>query len=61
MCVQDARSLDGPKTWLFALFSVFDNIPNSLLNQIQIITSSFGFNAFQTTLLGCVNGIVEMS
>ncbi|KAH9958005.1 major facilitator superfamily domain-containing protein [Russula dissimulans] len=54
------EALTDPKTWLFALFSVTDNIPNSLLNQIQIITSSFGFNAFQTTLLGCVNGVVEI-
>jgi len=57
---QMIEALTDPKTWLFALFSVFDNIPNSLLNQVQIITSSFGFNAFQTTLLGCVSGVVEI-
>ena len=49
-----------PKTWLFALLSAIDNVPNSLTNQRQIIVSSFGFTAFQTTLLGCVDGMVEI-
>ncbi|KAG6828115.1 hypothetical protein H0H87_002927 [Tephrocybe sp. NHM501043] len=54
------EALVDPKTWLFALFSFLDNIPNSLTNQRQIIVSSFGFTALQTTLLGCVDGIVEI-
>ncbi|KZT39708.1 MFS general substrate transporter [Sistotremastrum suecicum HHB10207 ss-3] len=45
-----------PKTWLFALF----NIPNSLTNQRSIIVSSFGFSTLQTTLLGIVDGSVEI-
>ena len=49
-----------PKTWIFALFSCLDNIPNSLTNQRQIIVSSFGFTTFQTTLLGCVDGTIEI-
>lgn len=49
-----------PKTWLFALFSALSNVPNSLTNQRQIIVSSFGFSALQTTLLGCVDGVVEI-
>ncbi len=49
-----------PKTWLFALFSALDNIPNSLTNQRSIIVSSFGFTPLQTTLLGCVDGIIEI-
>jgi hypothetical protein len=49
-----------PKTWLFALFSAFDNIPNSLTNQRAIIVSSFGFTPLQTTLLGSVDGIIEI-
>ncbi|KAH9958007.1 MFS general substrate transporter [Russula dissimulans] len=57
---QMIEALTDPKTWLFALFALLDNIPNSLLNQIQIITLSFGFNVFQTTLLGCVGGVVEI-
>jgi hypothetical protein len=50
-----------PKTWLFALFSALDNIPNSLTNQRQIIISSFGFTTLQTTLLGCVDGGIEIA
>jgi MFS transporter, ACS family, allantoate permease len=54
------EALMDPKTWLFALFSTLDNIPNSLTNQIQIIIVSFGFNPLQTTLLGSVGGVVEI-
>ncbi|KAF7296994.1 MFS general substrate transporter [Mycena indigotica] len=57
---QMIEALLDPKTWLFALFSALDNIPNSLTNQRQIIVSSFGFTVLQTTLLGCVDGIVEI-
>ena len=54
------EALLDPKTWLFALFSALDNIPNSLTNQRQIIVSSFGFTPLQTTLLGCVDGVFEI-
>ena len=54
------EALTDPKTWLFALFSALDNVPNSLTNQRQIIESSFGFTNLQTTLLGCVDGVVEI-
>ncbi len=54
------EALLDPKTWLFALFSALDNIPNSLTNQRQIIVTSFGFTPLQTTLLGCVDGVVEI-
>ncbi|KAG6827140.1 hypothetical protein H0H92_013058 [Tricholoma furcatifolium] len=54
------EALLDPKTWLFALFSALDNIPNSLTNQRQLIVNSFGFTPLQTTLLGCVDGIVEI-
>jgi len=54
------EALLDPVTWLFALFSCLDNIPNSLTNQRQIIVSSFGFTNLQTTLLGCVDGVVEI-
>ncbi|KAK7013848.1 MFS general substrate transporter [Favolaschia claudopus] len=57
---QMMEALLDPKTWLFALFSALDNVPNSLTNQRQIIVSSFGFTTFQTTLLGCVDGVVEI-
>lgn len=49
-----------PKTWFFALFACLDNVPNSLTNQRQIIVSSFGFSYLQTTLLGCVDGVIEI-
>ncbi|KAI0337509.1 MFS general substrate transporter [Trametopsis cervina] len=54
------EAIYDPKTWLFALFSAIDNVPNSLTNQRQIIVASFGFTTFQTTLLGCVDGTVEI-
>ncbi|OSD00722.1 MFS general substrate transporter [Trametes coccinea BRFM310] len=54
------EALTDPKTWLFALFSALDNVPNSLTNQRQIIVSSFGFSNLQTTLLGCVDGFIEI-
>ncbi|KXN91604.1 hypothetical protein AN958_12722 [Leucoagaricus sp. SymC.cos] len=54
------EALTDPKTWLFALFSALDNVPNSLTNQRQIIVASFGFTPLQTTLLGCVDGVVEI-
>jgi len=54
------EALLDPKTWLFALFAALDNVPNSLTNQYSIIISSFGFTYLQTTLLGCVNGVVEI-
>jgi hypothetical protein len=54
------EALLDPKTWLFALFSALDNIPNSLTNQRSIIVASFGFTYLQTTLLGCVDGVIEI-
>ncbi|KAI0059516.1 MFS general substrate transporter [Artomyces pyxidatus] len=57
---QMIEALVDPKTWLFALFSALDNVPNSLTNQNQIIVASFGFSNLQTTLLGCVSGVVEI-
>ncbi|KDQ56115.1 hypothetical protein JAAARDRAFT_36903 [Jaapia argillacea MUCL 33604] len=58
---QMIEALTDPKTWLFALFSALDNVPNSLTNQRQIIVSSFGFSPLQTTLLGCVDGFIEIT
>ncbi|KAI0059498.1 MFS general substrate transporter [Artomyces pyxidatus] len=58
---QMIEAIMDPKTWLFALFAALDNVPNSLSNQYQIIVSSFGFSNLQTTLLGCVSGVVEIA
>ncbi|CAK5282684.1 unnamed protein product [Mycena citricolor] len=54
------EALTDPKTWLFALFSMLDNVPNSLTNQRSLIVSGFGFSPLHTTLLGCVDGVVEI-
>jgi len=54
------EALIDPKTWLFALFSALDNVQNSIVNQLQIIVVSFGFTTFQTTLLGCATGVIEI-
>ncbi|KAK0466080.1 MFS general substrate transporter [Desarmillaria tabescens] len=54
------EALTDIKTWLFALFSVLANIPNSLANQRQLIILSFGFSNLNTTLLGCVPGVVAV-
>ena len=50
------EALADPKTWLFALFSALDNVPNSLANQRQSITASFGFSNLQR----CVDGLIEL-
>ncbi|KAN0129723.1 major facilitator superfamily [Lactarius tabidus] len=57
---QMIEALTDKKTWLFALFAALDNVPNSIVNQLQIIISSFGFTTFQTTLLGCVTGVIQI-
>ncbi|OJT03928.1 hypothetical protein TRAPUB_5381 [Trametes pubescens] len=56
---QFIECLQDPKTWLFFFFSMISNVTNSLSNQRQIIVAGFGFTALQTTLLGCVDGVVE--
>ncbi|KAK0190411.1 major facilitator superfamily domain-containing protein [Armillaria mellea] len=57
---QMIEALTDIKIWLFALFSILADIPNSLVNQRQIIISSFGFSNLETTLLGCVPGAVAI-
>ncbi|KAG0706181.1 MFS general substrate transporter [Suillus ampliporus] len=57
---QMIEALTDPKTWLFALFSALDNVPNSLTNQGSLIIASFGFTDLQTTLLSCVPGVIEI-
>jgi hypothetical protein len=54
------EALMDPKTWLFALHAALSSVPNSLSNQTNIIIVSFGFNSLQTTLLGCVSGVVDI-
>ncbi|KAI9571433.1 major facilitator superfamily domain-containing protein [Boletus coccyginus] len=54
------ETVKDPKTWLLAFFAAAANIVNSLTNQRQLIVAQFGFNTIQTTLLGCVDGAVEI-
>jgi len=58
---QMIEALTDKKTWLFALYAALDNVPTSLSNQIQILISSFGFTPLQTTLLGCVPGVMQIA
>lgn len=57
---QFVETVKAPKTWLLVFIAGASNIVNSLTNQRQLIVSQFGFNAIQTTLLGCVDGVVEI-
>ncbi|KAJ7611732.1 MFS general substrate transporter [Roridomyces roridus] len=54
------EALVDPKTWLFAFFAAVTNVTNALVNQRQLIVASFGFTPLQTTLLGCVDGVIEI-
>ncbi|KAI0807659.1 MFS general substrate transporter [Fomes fomentarius] len=57
---QFIECLKDPKTWFFFFFSAISNVTNSLSNQRQLIVNGFGFTPLQTTLLGCVDGAVEI-
>ncbi|KAJ9098067.1 hypothetical protein QFC19_006502 [Naganishia cerealis] len=57
---QFVEALCDWKLWTFAVFAAFNNIPNSLTNQNSLIIKSLGFETWQTTLLGCVSGVVEI-
>lgn len=57
---QFMETLKDPKTWLLALFAAISNIVNSLTNQRQIIVRQFGYSPKNTTLLGTVDGAVEI-
>ncbi|KAM6489748.1 Major facilitator superfamily domain containing protein [Amanita muscaria] len=57
---QFIEAMTDPKTWLLCLYAALGSIWNSFGVQRQIIVSQFGFSLFQTTLLGCVDGVVEI-
>ncbi|KDR66872.1 hypothetical protein GALMADRAFT_232281 [Galerina marginata CBS 339.88] len=57
---QFIETLRDPKVWVMAAFSLIVNVMNSLTNQRQLIINQFGFTPIQTTLLGCVDGAVEI-
>ncbi|KAH0583569.1 hypothetical protein H2248_009192 [Termitomyces sp. 'cryptogamus'] len=57
---QFLEALCDPKTWLLAIFVASANLFNAVTNQRQIIVNQFGFSLGQTTLLGTVDGAVEV-
>jgi ACS family allantoate permease-like MFS transporter len=57
---QVVEAMKDPKTWLFALFTALCQVPNSLTNQRSLIVTSFGWVPLQTTLFGCIDGVVEI-
>ncbi|KAG6860580.1 hypothetical protein C0995_009629 [Termitomyces sp. Mi166 len=58
---QFLEALRDPKTWLLALFVASANLFNAVTNQRQIIVKQFGFTLGQTTLLGMVDGAVQIA
>ncbi|CAE6474481.1 unnamed protein product [Rhizoctonia solani] len=57
---QFKEALHDPKTWLFATFSLLNNIPTSIGIQRSLIVESLGFTRLQTTLLGTLDGVIEI-
>ncbi|PPQ73355.1 hypothetical protein CVT26_015447 [Gymnopilus dilepis] len=58
---QFVEALSDPKVWVMALSAAVANLCNSLTNQRQIILNQFGFDLVQTTVIGCVDGVIETS
>ncbi|KAF5859144.1 hypothetical protein ETB97_003236 [Aspergillus alliaceus] len=56
---QFIEALKDPKSWLFFLHAWSQEMANGMTNQYSLIINSFGFTVLQTTLLGCVSGIVS--
>ncbi|OAX31999.1 MFS general substrate transporter, partial [Rhizopogon vinicolor AM-OR11-026] len=57
---QMIEAMTDPKTWLFSLFSILCGVTSSLGNQQSLIIASFGFTTFQTTLLSCFPGAIDI-
>lgn len=57
---QFTEAFTDPKTWLIAVLGALLNVFNSLTNQRLILISQFGFTPIQTTLIGCVDGVIEI-
>ncbi|KAJ7219571.1 major facilitator superfamily domain-containing protein [Mycena pura] len=53
---QFISTITDRKIWLLTAFAAF----SFLIVQRQLIVKMFGFNPIQTTLLGCVDGVVEI-
>lgn len=58
---QFIEAFTDPKTWLIAFLAALGNVFNSITNQRLIVVSMFGFTPIQTTLIGCVDGVLEIA
>ncbi|KAJ5087796.1 hypothetical protein N7456_011412 [Penicillium angulare] len=57
---QFIEAIQDPKTWFFFLHAWSQEMANGITNQYSLIINSFGFTVLQTTLLGCVTGVVSL-
>ncbi|KAJ7510161.1 major facilitator superfamily domain-containing protein [Mycena galericulata] len=60
---QFISAVKDPKIWLLATFAALSSVLMflpQLIVQRQLIVKQFGFTPIQTTLLGCVDGVVEI-
>ncbi|KAJ3513869.1 hypothetical protein NMY22_g14914 [Coprinellus aureogranulatus] len=57
---QFVEALLDPKVWIMSAFQFLSHVPISMNFQKQIIVSQLGFNAIQTTLLSCADGVVAV-
>ncbi|KAF7345820.1 MFS general substrate transporter [Mycena venus] len=60
-CVEQRAQQECPRAPFRLARTKLPSAFNSLNNQVQIIVSSFGFTNLQTTLLGCVPGVIEIA
>ncbi|KAI9679004.1 MAG: hypothetical protein M1822_007430 [Bathelium mastoideum] len=57
---QFLEAIRDPKTWMFFFHAWGQEMSNGLTSQYSLIIQSFGFTTLQTTLLGCVTGLVAL-
>ncbi|KAK8845605.1 hypothetical protein IAR55_006321 [Kwoniella newhampshirensis] len=57
---QFMEALTDWKPWAFMIYAGSNNVANSLTNMTSLIINSFGFTVWQTALLGCVSGAIEI-
>jgi hypothetical protein len=57
---QFIETMKDPKTWMFFFHAWAQEMANGFTNQYSLIIKSFGFTTLQTTLLGCVTGLVAL-
>ncbi|TEB24345.1 MFS general substrate transporter [Coprinellus micaceus] len=57
---QFIEAVKETKLWVMAGFAFLSHVPVSMTFQKQIIVSQLGFNALQTTLLSCADGVITV-